>query len=68
MKVDVKRMAERVAHDPDVTDYDVWRALKTLDAELYDIEARHDPIPMDLVFARAILRRAQASRLGVQSM
>lgn len=62
MKVDVKQMSERVAQDPSISDYDVWRALKSLDDELFQIENRRRPIPIDLVFARAILRRAQETR------
>ncbi|WP_159592014.1 MULTISPECIES: hypothetical protein [Chelativorans] len=62
MKVDVKRMSERLARDASVSDYEVWRALKALDEELYQIETQRDPIPIDLVFARAILRRAQEAR------
>ena len=62
MKVDVKLMSETLARDPSVSDYDVWRALKSLEDELYQISHRRRPIPIDLVFARAILRRAQETR------
>ncbi|MDZ5698186.1 hypothetical protein [Chelativorans sp. M5D2P16] len=62
MKVDVKRMSERIAHDRSVSDYEVWRALKAVNDELHEIESQCDPIPIDLVFARAILRRAQQTR------
>lgn len=62
MKVDVKRISERLARDPGLSDYDFWRALKSLDDELYRIEIRRRPIPIDLVFARAILRRARENR------
>ena len=58
----MKGMSERLARDPSVSDYEVWRALKTLDNELYQIETHRRPIPIDLVFARAILRRAQEAR------
>ncbi|WP_246727787.1 hypothetical protein [Chelativorans sp. Marseille-P2723] len=60
--MDVKQMSERLARDPKISDYDVWRALKSLDNALYEINHRQRPIPIDLVFARAILRRAQEAR------
>ncbi|WP_265518101.1 hypothetical protein [Nitratireductor luteus] len=62
MKVDVKEMSERLAYDPTFSDYDFWRALKSLDDELFHIQNQHHPIPMELVFARAILRRARNAR------
>lgn len=62
MKVDVRQMSDRLAQDPAISDYDVWRALKSLEDELYEIENRRRPIPMDLIFARAILRRTQKNR------
>ncbi len=62
LKVDVRQMSDRLAQDPAISDYDVWRALKSLEDELYEIENRRRPIPMDLIFARAILRRTQKNR------
>ena len=62
LKVDVRQMSDRLAQDPAISDYDVWRALKLLEDELYEIENRRRPIPMDLIFARAILRRSQKNR------
>ena len=62
MKVDVKRLADRLAVDRTVSDYDFWRALKTLNDELYQTVRQHRPIPIGLVYAREILRTARRKR------
>ncbi|MCR4267116.1 hypothetical protein [Nitratireductor sp. ZSWI3] len=62
VKIDIDALSRCVADNANVSDYDMWRALKSLEDELYRIQAGRRPIPMDLVFARAILRRAQQAR------
>lgn len=63
MKVDIKELSDRLAHDATISDYDFWRALKTVDDELYHMERQRRPIPIDLVFARAVLKGARRRRL-----
>lgn len=62
MKVDVDTMADDLARDGSISDYDFWRALKTVEEELYQTERQHRPIPIDLVFTRAILLKARTKR------
>lgn len=62
MKVDVNALADDLARDGSIGDYDIWRALKTIEDELYRADRRGRPIPMDLIFARAILRKARLKR------
>lgn len=62
MKIDVKELAERLALDRRLSDYDFWRAQKSIEDALYRTERMHQPIPIDLVYAREILRKARRRR------
>ncbi len=62
MKIDVKKLAERLAHDWRISDYDFWRAQKSVEDALYRTERSRQPIPIDLVYAREILRKARRQR------
>lgn len=63
IKVDVARLSDELAADPEVTDYDFWRALKRIDAEFHDIERAGSPIPMTMIHQRTIITRAREKRL-----
>lgn len=54
--------AERLAADPRVSDYDFWRSLRNVDNRIFEISARGDPIPFDMVRWRAILKQARSRR------
>lgn len=54
--------AERLATDPRVSDYDFWRSLRNVDNRIFEISARGDPIPFDMVRWRAILKQARTRR------
>ncbi|MET3789957.1 hypothetical protein [Aquamicrobium terrae] len=58
----VKMEAERLAADPRVTDYDFWRTLRNVDNCIFEIAARGQPIPFDMVRWRAILKQARSRR------
>lgn len=62
MKQDIGAVAYRLAEDHRITDYDFWRALKSLDDEISRMAGSHEPIPMDLVRWRAILKQARMRR------
>lgn len=63
MKLDITTMSARLASDTKLTDYDFWRAIKMIDDELYQIERRGKPIPMQMIYARHVLKLARSSRL-----
>jgi|ETNmetMinimDraft_3_1059899.scaffolds.fasta_scaffold276349_1 hypothetical protein len=62
VRIDVKEMSERLAYDPAFSSYDFWRACKRLDDELYQLSRSNAPIPIDLIFGRAIIQRAAQLR------
>jgi hypothetical protein len=64
MKMDIHTAAERLASDPGVTDYDFWRTLKNLDYEIFQRVTGNQPIPIDMLRWRRILRRARSQRTG----
>jgi hypothetical protein len=61
--IDVNRLTDRLAADPRITDYDLWRALRDLDDALYALDRSGDPIPIDVLRLRAAVRRTRAKKL-----
>ena len=49
---------------PRLRDYDFWRALKNLDNEIYCMANNNQPIPIEMIRWRAVIKRAR-SRRGV---
>jgi hypothetical protein len=60
MKIDINEMSEKLARDPTISDYDVWRTLKNLNNEIFHIANNNHP--MELIRWRAVLDRAQSKR------
>ena len=56
--IDVDRISDRLACDPLVTDYDFWRAIKELEYELYAVEQRGGPVPIEFLRLRRIMHSA----------
>jgi hypothetical protein len=59
---DVERLSQTLAGDPAITDYAIWRALKTIENDLYVLERTGRPVPIDLLYSRSILTRARGRR------
>ena len=64
MKIDIYAAAEKLASDPELTDYDFWRTLKNLEYEIFQRVSSSQPIPIDMLRWRRILRRARSRRTG----
>lgn len=62
MKQDIGIVAHRLADDRRITDYDFWRALKNLENEIYRISGDRQPIPMEMIRWRAIIKQARTRR------
>lgn len=61
-KGDVARLSRYLAFDDKCSDYDLWRALKSLNNELHRIERLALPIPIEMIYARRIMREAKLRR------
>ncbi|MBA3446460.1 MAG: hypothetical protein H0T56_02420 [Pseudaminobacter sp.] len=64
MKIDIDKAAERLADNPRLSDYDFWRTLKNIDNEMFHIANNNDPIPLDMIRWRVILKQARLKRRG----
>lgn len=62
MKQDIGAVAHQLAEDQRISDYDFWRALKNLENEIYRISGDRQPIPMEMIRWRAIIRQARHRR------
>ena len=62
MKQDIRAVAHRLAEDTRISDYDFWRSLKNLDNEIFRIATDHEPIPIEMIRWRAIIKQARSRR------
>ena len=62
MKQDIGAEAHRLAEDPRISDYDFWRTLKNLDNEIFRIAGDHEPIPIEMIRWRVIIKQARSRR------
>lgn len=62
MKQDIGSVAHRLAEDHRISDYDFWRTLKNLDNEIFRISGDRQPIPIEMIRWRAIIKQARSRR------
>jgi hypothetical protein len=62
MNIDVDKLSKRLAANATISDYDFWRASKTINQALYMMDRYNLPIPIDVLRARNIIRQARNRR------
>jgi hypothetical protein len=62
MNIDIDKLSKRLVADATISDYDFWRATKTINQALYMIQRYNLPIPIDVLRARNIIRQARSGR------
>lgn len=58
----VSQKALELALDPDVTDYEMWRTLRSVRDEIYRLERAGSPVPIRLLYARKTFELARRNR------
>lgn len=64
MALNIRILSSSLARDASVSDYDLWRAQRGIEAELYRCNRLGTPVPIELVYARRILDAAWTQRHG----
>jgi hypothetical protein len=62
MNIDLDKLSKRLAANATISDYDFWRASKTINQALYMMDRYNLPIPIDVLRARNIIRQARNRR------
>ena len=57
-----RKIADILAADARISDYDMWRELKTIDLQLYDIDRNNKVVPISLLYRRRVLVMAFSRR------
>ncbi len=65
MTTDIHAAADKLAADPRLTDYDLWRTLQNIDGEISRIVSIRKPIPIDMLRWRGVVKRARSKRRGL---
>ena len=62
MNIDLDKLSKRLAADATISDYEFWRASKTINQALYMMERYDLPIPIDMLRARNIISKTRNRR------
>ncbi|MVA97173.1 hypothetical protein GN330_07920 [Nitratireductor sp. CAU 1489] len=65
MTTNVQALARALARDRGFSDYDFWRAKNNLENAIHAIAGRNEPIPIDYLRWRAVVRQARDIRRAV---
>ena len=62
MALSVQGMADRIAADLSIGDYDLWHMRRRLEDELFRRRRRREPLPIDLIYGRRVIMAVEARR------
>ena len=62
MNNDLDKLSKRLAANATISDYDFWRVSKTIEQALYMIERYDMPIPIEVLRARNVIKKARIKR------
>jgi len=62
MNNDLDKLSKRLAANVTISDYDFWRVSKTIEQALYMIERYDMPIPIEVLRARNVIKKARIKR------
>ena len=64
MALNAQILSGLLARDTDISAYDLWRARRGIENELYRYSRLGAPVPIELVYARRIVGAAWTKRYG----
>ena len=64
MALNTRTLSSLLARDLTVSEYDLWRVRRGIEAELYRCSREGAPVPIELVYARRIVDVAWTKRFG----
>lgn len=62
MALRTQPLSNMLARNAAITDYEFWRALRRIEDQIYRCRRHGEPIPIELVYARRILKTAWTAR------
>lgn len=64
MPTEIEKIASKIAHSPLFDGYSLWRVLKDVNNQIFDLQRQRAPIPIELVRLRVIITKSQQLRRG----